>query len=90
MRQLTRLLSVLLLLALAGCAGGAATLPVLDAAGQAAVMGVGAGYFLPRLLGIGQAPAPPAAPAGLALPVGVTGVLILPGTKADVTIKAVP
>lgn len=55
------LLSLSLAISLTGCVGGAATLPILDATGQALGIGLGAGWLGSKLFG--TQPAPPAAAA---------------------------
>jgi len=51
---------ILVALAASGCTGGLVEIPVLNAAGQGALMGLGAGYFGSRLLSQPQQSAQPA------------------------------
>ena len=82
-----RILLVLFLsILLTGCAGGLVELPILSTAGQAAIMGGGAVLLGQKYLG-GGTRSQSSQPA-VGLPEGVKGVLILPGTKADIHIKA--
>ena len=88
--QSVRRFAVVLVLSttLTGCAGGLVELPILSTAGQAAIMGGGAVLLGQKYLGNGaRSPATAGQPA-VGLPEGVKGVLILPGTKADIHIKA--